>query len=157
MPIRRWGRLSPQNQQFLVNYFHTALTDGLEKDFQFVDYAGPDVLVVRAAITDGRNSQPVPNLASSVMPAGMAASFTKQPITGAGAGIGVVMVEADFKDGQTGQRVAAAVDARAGTRALRAKSSCTWGDVKRAFDWWAQRLALRMALFKQGSFSTDSL
>jgi len=97
------------------------------------------------------------NLASSVVPAGMALSFAKQPITGASTGIGMVMVEAVFMDGQTGQRVAAVVDARAGTKALRTKANCTWGDVQLAFDWWAQRLALRLALFRQGNFSTESL
>lgn len=151
------GRLSPQNQQFLVDYFHTALTAGLEKNFQVVNYAGPDVLVVRAAVTDGRKSRPVPNLASRIVPADMAAGFAKQPITGAGTGMGRVLVEADFRDGQTGQRVAAVVDARAGTRALRTKSSCTWGDVKLAFDWWAQRLEKRMELLKQGNFSAETL
>jgi hypothetical protein len=49
------------------------------------------------------------------------------------------------------------VDARAGTKALRTKFNSTWGDVKLAFDWWSQRLAVRMELFKQGDFSADKL
>lgn len=151
------GRLSPQNQQLLVDYFRTALTDSLERQFQMVNYGGPDVLVVRAAVTDGRKSRPVQNLVPRVVPAEMASSFASQPITGPSPGIKAVLVEADFTDGQTGRRVGAVVDARAGTRALRTKASCTWGDVKLAFDWWANRLALRLALFKQGKFSTDSL
>lgn len=151
------GRLSPQNQQILVNYFHTALVDSLEKDFQVVNYAGPDVLVVRAAVTEARKSKPVLNLVSSVLPMGMALSFAKQLITGTGTGVGLVMVEGDFMDGQTGQRVAAAADARAGTKALRTKFNSTWGDVKLAFDWWAQRVAVRLEMVKQGNFSAESL
>ena len=81
----------------------------------------------------------------------------KQPVTGAGAGVRLVMVEAEFLDGQTGQRVAAVVDARAGTKALRANSNSTWGDVRRAFDWWAQRLVKRLKLLKQGVFTAESL
>lgn len=151
------SRLSPQNQQLLVDYFHTALLNALEKKYQVVNYAGPDVLVIHAAVTDARKSQPVLNLVSSVLPVGMAASFTKQLITGTGAGVGLVMMEADFLDGQTGQRVAAVVDARAGTKAVRTKFNSTWGDVKLAFDWWAQRLVGRLQLIQKGDFSTEQL
>ena len=156
-PDSALGRLSPQNQQLLVDYFHTALVDGLEKDFQIVNYGGPDVIVVRAAVTEARKSKPVLNLVSSVVPMGMALSFTKQLITGTGTGVGYVMVEAEFTDGQTGQRIAAAVDARAGTKALRTKFNSTWGDVKLAFDWWAQRVAVRLEMVKQGNFGTEGL
>jgi hypothetical protein len=151
------GRLSPQNQQMLVDYFHTALVDALQKEFQVVNYAGPDVLVVRAAITEARKCQPVPDLVSSTVPADMALGFAKQPITGTGAAVGLVMVEAGFMDGQTGRRVAAVVDARPGTKALRTKSNATWGEVKLAFDWWAQRLAARLHLLRQDNFSAETL
>jgi hypothetical protein len=43
------------------------------------------------------------------------------------------------------------------TKALRTKSSCTWGDVKLAFDWWAQRLVTRLEMLKQGNFSRKGL
>ena len=166
MPVELWksdepesalGRLSPQNQQLLVDYFHTALLNALEKNYQVVNYAGPDVLVIRAAVTDARKSQPVLNLVSGVLPAGLAAGFTQQVITGTGTGVGLVMLEADFLDGQTGRRVAAVVDARAGTKAVRTKFSSTWGDVKLAFDWWTQRLVLRLQLIQKGDFSTEAL
>jgi hypothetical protein len=156
-PDSALGRLSPQNQQLLVDYFYTALLDALEKHFQVVNYAGPDVLVVHAAVTEARKSRPVSNLASSVVPGDMAAGFARQWITGTGAGAGLVMVETDFMDGQTGRRVAAAVDARPGTKAVRTKFNSTWGDVKLAFDWWTQRLVARMELWKQGKFSAESL
>ncbi len=151
------GKLSPETQNMVVSYFHTALLAALKKDFQIVNYAGPDVLVVHAAVTEARQSRPVLNLFSSEVPAGMASSLAKQPVTGAGVGVRLVMVEAEFLDGQTGQRVAAVVDARAGTKALRANSNSTWGDVKRAFDWWAQRLVKRLELLRQGVFTAESL
>jgi Protein of unknown function (DUF3313) len=165
-PIELWksdaadsalSKLSPDDQKLLVNYFHTALADGLKKDFQIVDQPGPDVLVVHAAITDGRGSKPVLNVISSVLPIGLVISYAKRAITGTGTAVGVVMIEAEFTDGQSGQRVAAVVDARAGTKALRTKFGGTWGDAKLAFDWWAQRLAARLELLKRGNFSTDTL
>jgi Protein of unknown function (DUF3313) len=156
-PDSALGRLSPVNQQLLVNFMHTSLVDGLEKDFQIVDRPGPDTLTVSAAITEARKSRPVMNLVSSVVPMGIALSYTKQLITGSGTGVGLVMVEGEFTDSQNGQILCQVVDERAGTKALRTKFNSTWGDVKLAFDWWSQRLAIRAALFKQGDFSTDKL
>ena len=151
------GKLSPETQQLLVNFFHTALAQAAEKDFQIVDQPGPDVLVAHLAITDASRSWPVLNLVSSVVPMAIVLSYAKQLITGTGTGVGDVRIEADFTDGQTGQRVAAAVDERAGTKAWRTKFDGTWGDAKLAFDWWSNRFVERMELLKKGDFSDKSL
>jgi Protein of unknown function (DUF3313) len=68
-----------------------------------------------------------------------------------------VMIEADLTDGATGRRVAAVVDERAGTKALRSKLNGSWGDVELAFDWWSNRLDERLELLKKGDYSTKSL
>lgn len=151
------NKLSHEDQQLLVNYFHTELADNLKSDFQIVSQPGPDVLVVHAAITDGRGSKPVLNVISSILPIGLVISYAKQAITGTGTAVGVIYVEADLTDGVSGQRVAAVVDARAGTKALRTKFNGTWGDAKLAFDWWAQRLDARLELLKRGDYSAESL
>ncbi len=151
------GKLSKDDQQMLVNFFHTALANALEKDFQIVDQPGPDVLVIHGAITEAGKSHPVIDLISTVYPAALVISYGKQMITGTGTGVGTVRVEADFTDGATGQRVAAAVDERAGSKALRTKFDGSWGDLKLAFDWWATRLNERLELLKKGDFSDKSL
>jgi hypothetical protein len=151
------SKLSHDDQQLLVNYFHTELADTLKGDFQIVPQPGPDVLVVHAAITDGRGSKPVLNVISTILPIGLIISYAKQAIAGTGTAVGVIYIEADFTDGASGQRVAAVIDARAGTKALRTKFDGTWGDAKLAFDWWAQRLAARFELLKRGNYSVASL
>jgi hypothetical protein len=78
----------------------------------------------------GRGPKPVLNVISSVLPIGLAISFAKQAITGTGTAVGVTDVEIDVTDGSTGQRVAAAVDSRAGTKAWRTKFQGSWGDAK---------------------------
>jgi len=108
--------------------------DHLNKEYQIVDAAGPDVLVLRCAITEGKHSKPVIDLISSVYPIGMVLSYGKQLIWGTGAGVGVATVEAELLDGATNQRLAAWVDSRSGTKALRTKFSGYWGDVKLCFD-----------------------
>ena len=52
------GRLSPETQNMVVSYFHTALLDALKKDFQIVNYAGPDV--VGGSPRGGHRGAPVP-------------------------------------------------------------------------------------------------
>lgn len=150
-------KLSEKDQQMMVNFAHTALAEALGKDFEIVDQPGPDTLVIHGAITEAKKCWPVLNLISSVYPAALVISYGKQAITGVGTGVGDVRIEADFTDGVTGQRVAAVVDERAGTKALRTKFDGTWGDFKLAMDWWAQRLNERLELFKKGDFSDKSL
>jgi hypothetical protein len=156
-PDSPFGKMSPENQQMLVNFVHTALAENLAKDFQLVDRAGPDTLVIRAALTEAKKSRPVLNLASSVYPATLVTSYAKQALTGTGSFVGKVMVEVDLTDGMTGRRVAAAVDARAGTKALRSKLDGSWGDVNLAFEWWAKRLNDRLELLKRADFTDKSL
>ena len=152
-----FGKMDPEKQQMLVNFAHTALAEALRKDFQMVDSTGPDTLVIHGAITEAKKSWPVANLVSTVYPAALVISYGKQAITGKAAFVGAVRIEADFTDGVTGQRVAAAVDERAGTKALRTKFDGYWGDFKLAMDWWATRVNERLELLKKGDFSDKSL
>jgi hypothetical protein len=165
-PIELWhsdapdsplGKMSLENQQLLVNYFHTALVDTLQKEFEIVDQAGPGVVVMQAAVTEAKPSKPVLNLVTSAYLPLKAVSYGKRLATGTDIAVGSVLVEANFTDGQTGERVAAVMDARVGTKAMRSKFDGTWGDVKLAFDWWAQRVALRMSLLREGDLSPDKL
>jgi len=151
-PVELWqsedsdiNKLSDEDKKMLVDYLNASLHESLSKDYEIVNRAGPGVLVVHAAITDAKKAKPVMNIVSSVVPVGMAVSFGKQLMTGTGTGVGAVAIEAEFLDGQSNNRVAAAMDARAGTKALRTKLGGTWGDVKLAFDWWAQRIVTRLA------------
>ncbi len=156
-PDSKLGKLSPESQQMLVDYLNTALANSLGKDFQIVDQPGPDVLVIHAAVTEAKKSKPVINLVSSVYLPLKVVSLGKRAITGTDIGVGAVQVEAELLDGQSGQRIAAAMDARAGTKALRSKFGGTWGDVKLSFDWWSQRLDKRLTLLKSGDLTADKL
>ena len=109
-PDSALGKMSPEDQQLLVNYFHTALADQLEKNFQIVDHAGPD------NDRDGRRSDhrsaqvqagDKSGLSACRLPIGIVLSYGKRAITGTGSGVGMVMVEAKFTDGQTVARFCA--------------------------------------------------
>jgi hypothetical protein len=152
-PDSPFGKMSPEDQQKLVSFFNTSLANALQKNFQIVDQPGPDTLVIHGALTEAGKSWPVLNLVSSVYPATLVMSYAKQAFTGTGTFVGKVRIEADFTDGVTGKRVAAVVDMRAGTKALRSKFGGSWGDVDLSFDWWANRLDLRLQLLKTGDYS----
>jgi hypothetical protein len=151
------GKMSDEARERIMESFYNAFYEALTNNFQIVDHAGPDVLIVHAAMTDGRPSKPVANFVTSVYLPLKVVSFGKRLITGTDIGVGVVYIEAEFLDGQSGQRIGAVMDARAGTKALRTKFNNTWSDVKLSFDWWAQRLDKRLTLFKQGDFGTSNL
>jgi|APTNR8051073442_1049403.scaffolds.fasta_scaffold00153_29 hypothetical protein len=152
-PIQLWrgdepdsplGALPREHQQMLVNFFHTSLNNALQKHYIIVDQPGPDTLVVRAAITEARKSRPVSNLMSTVVPFGIAANVLATVVFGKGLSVGDAQVEAVFLDGETNQRLAAAVDRRVGTKTLRSKFDGTFGDVKQAMDYWSSQLASRL-------------
>ena len=151
------GKMSDETKEMLMESFYAAFYEALSNNFQIVDHGGPDVLIVHAAMTDGKPSKPVANFVTSVYLPLKVISFGKRLITGTDIGVGVVNVEAEFLDGQTGKRVGAVMDSRAGTKAVRTKFNNTWSDVKLSFDWWAQRLDKRLTLFRKGDFGTSNL
>lgn len=153
VPIQLWrgdetnsplGELSKEQQQLLVSLFHTSLNGALQKSFVMADRPGPGTLVVKAAITEAKGSRPVRNLLSTVIPVGLAANVLKTVVFGKGLSVGDAQVEAELLDGETEQRLAAVVDRRVGTKALRTKFDGTFGDVKQAMDYWSNQLATRL-------------
>ena len=138
-PESKLGKLDQEDQQLLINYFHTTMSNALSKDYTIVNEAGPGVLVIHAALTEAKKCRPVSNLISSVVPMGMGVSLLKRVIFGTGLGVGECQIEAEFTDGKTGQILAEAVDRRAGTKALRTKFDGTFGDVRLCMDYWAAR------------------
>ncbi len=156
-PEAQLGKLSKENQQLLVDEFYAAMYEALTNNFQVVNHGGPDVLILHAALTDGRPSKPVLDVVTSVYLPLKLVSFGKRLVTGTDIGVGLAYVEAEFLDGQSGKRVAAAMDARAGTKAIRSKFRSSWNDVKLAFDWWAKRTDKRLMLLRSGDFGTTNL
>lgn len=144
------GELSGENQKILVDTLYTALYNELKKSYSIVDKPEPDALTLRTAITSAKKSGPVRNLVSTVMPIGLGLSILKSIAFGKGIGVGDVQVEMELLAGDTNQRLAAAVDRRVGTKALRTKFDGSWGDVRLAFDWWAARLETRLTELRAG-------
>lgn len=165
-PVELWHSTDPESplggmsqdcQLKLVYTFYAAMYEALTNNFQMVDHGGPDVLVIRAALTDGRSSKPVPNLRCKGYFPLKVASWEHRLLAGVDLGVGKAVIEADFTDGQSGQRVAAAMDARPGAMALSGRPPSHWEDLNVAYNWWAQRWDKRLSLMQKGDFGTINL
>jgi hypothetical protein len=158
-PIELWqssdpdssiGSLSDDGKQKLVDLLHTALSEELTKaGYTVVDQPGADVLVIRAGITDMRKSNPVAGFVSSVWLPIKLVNVGVQTVSGTAFFVGGISIEGELLDGADHQRIAAFVDRRAGTTAIRSKFASNWGDIKRCDDWWAERLVERLEEVKK--------
>ncbi len=155
-PVQLWAantktsalsKLSQEDQQLLVNYLYVSLHDALMRDYIIVNEPGPDVMRIRCAITEARATSPVKDLLSTVTPAGLGISYAKRLVVGTHSAVGVVSIEGELLDSVTGQRIAAVVDRRAGTKSLLGKPT-RWGDVQDAFSFWARRMQTNLALIR---------
>jgi len=144
------NRISPENRKKLIDLLHTALYNTLSAQYTMVEQGGPDVFIVHAAITEFRRSTPVAGEVSAIYLPLKVVSLGKQTLQGTAIGVGSVTIEAEFLDGETNERLAAVLDARSGTSAIRSKFSSTFGDIDKSFRWWAEHLKARIEEEKQG-------
>jgi len=141
------SKLSREDQQLLVDYLYVALKDALQKDYTLVNEPGPDVLRIRCAITEARATSPVKEILSTVTPYGLGISYARKLVTGTHSGVGIVSIEGELLDSVSGERLAAVVDRRAGTKSLNIKAT-RWGEVQDAFNFWARRMQTNLALLR---------
>jgi len=138
--------LSSEDQQRLTDTLYTAVYSELGKYFTLTREAGPSTVRLRVALTQAQGAKPGLRTVTTVVPQlrllGSVVGLAGDPATT----VGSATVEMEVLDSATNQRLAAAVDARAGTKVLFAKRSyTTWGDVETACQYWAKRLAWQLA------------
>jgi uncharacterized protein DUF3313 len=138
---------SPEDQQMLTDMLYKALNDKIGEKFTIVNHAGPGVIRLRAALTQAEGAKVALNAITTVIPqlrlpstiVGTAADTAKL--------VGSASAEAELVDSVTSVRLAAAMDALAGTKGiLRAFSK--WADIQAACDDWGERMT--KFLVKQG-------
>jgi len=105
---------------------------------------GPRTLRIRLAITEAKGARVVADTVTSVVPQLRMLSTLGGMATDTRMFVGAAGVEMEITDSLTARRLAAAVDERWGTKALRG-GILKWSDVKEAFDHWADQLRTRLA------------
>jgi hypothetical protein len=134
--------LGDEERQMLTDLLYKALNDRLTEKFKLVDRPGPRVIRVRAALTEAKGAKVPFRTVSSIVPmmfvvstaVGLSADVTNT--------VGTATLKAELLDSVTGERLAATVDQRAGTKSVLAGSRTfkRWGDVQAACEFWAEGL-----------------
>lgn len=121
----------------LADDFNRKMCDTLGGSYAIVDQPGPDVLRVRAAITDIRQSHPGLSAVSLVTPVGLTVSAVRKGAGGGWSGSGATSAEFMALDSLTNEVVAVAQDER---QAGFGERFTRWGSSEEAFGYWAQRI-----------------
>lgn len=144
------AKLPPEKIQELADYANEALARELGENNEIVDQAGPNTAQMRFAITEASGSITLVDTVSTVVPPARAFSELKKLITGKHLGVGDAAFEAEALDSITGERIAAAMGARAGGKAVKTNAD-EFRDVKAAVDAWAVTVSERFESLKQES------
>jgi hypothetical protein len=136
----------------LTDGFDKALVDALIDKYPIVSEPGPDVVRIRFAITDLKQSKPVLSAVTSVVPSGVAISLVKRGVTGSWVGSGGTSMEAMFLDSVTNEVLGLIADNR---MAAFTDRFTKWGSAQEAFRFWAGRLRNYADLMKTARVGED--
>jgi hypothetical protein len=141
------SKISEEDAQRLTDYLYAQLQAQLSKDYQIVEKPGPGVMRLRVAITEAKGAIVVGNAVTTIIPPLRLLAVAGGVAADTSAFVGEAAVEADIRDSLTEERLAAAVDERAGGKTIRGGLK-KWSHVDRAFEYWAERLRERLAEFR---------
>ena len=163
--------VDPTDLKMLVDYFHADLVKALQGQVQIVTAPGPGVLRVRIALTNLAPTNTIASLAGTAAPYGFVAEIGSGAATGRPVGstpyLGQTGMEAQFRDGATGNVVGECADTEIGLKyaadinagATGAAESWVsgyldsfsqWTYAKNAFDKWTADFARRFAQLRAG-------
>jgi len=146
----------------IVDGFYTQLREQLAKDYQMVDKAGPDTLLIAVAVVDAVASDTTAKAASYIpIPLGLpgakaAAMQATSQTTGKPPFSGQVTVEGKMSDAETGEVISAGIDRRVGARRpiiglFESSTYDAWSDVTAAEQYWAELLRYRLCMRRGAS------
>jgi len=138
--------ISAEDRQKLTDTLFADLYTALGQYFTITSVPGPNTLVLRVALTQAQGAKVAVRTLTTVVPqlrmAGALVGLGGDTATT----VGSATVEMEVLDSVTEERLAAGVDARAGTKVLFAKRAYeTWGDVDAACKYWSNRIAWQLA------------
>ena len=139
----RTKKLDPKDEQRLTDYFYHAIHEELFEAFRIVNEPGPNVLRVRAALTEARGARVIGNAVTSIVPQARLLATVGGAVTDVQVFVGRAAGEVEITDSMTGQRLVAAVDERSGTKAIRS-GLLKWSDAKEIFEFWGERFRERL-------------
>ena len=125
----------------LAEQFDLAIVNALKGRYPIVTEPGPDVIRIRAAITDLKQNSPALGVVSTVTmvtPIGLGINLVKKGATGSWTGSGATSAEFLALDSMTDQVIVAARDERGAGFTERYTK---WGSAEEAFKFWGERIS----------------
>ncbi|MEE8207620.1 MAG: DUF3313 domain-containing protein [Nitrosomonadaceae bacterium] len=133
----------------LATHLHNTVIAKLEEDYEIVQTQGPGVMRISVALTEAKKSKVGMNIITTILPQAYLMSGAKKLATGTHSFVGEASIEGKITDANTGERLAAMMDRRAGGKTLKG-STKSWNDVDEAFQYWADRLSQRLRDMRAG-------
>ncbi len=160
-PVTLWAKadgssfaqLEPADRTMLVNEFDKALREAAAKGgFPLAAAPGPDVMRIRAALTEAEKSNVMMKEISVVAPYASGAATVWAEAKGQALFTGDAAFEVEVLDSVTGERLYAAADKRVGK--MDPRNYHSWDDVKDSIKVWGERGVKRLANCRAtGSFA----
>jgi len=145
------SKIDAKEQQILTTYYFNALKTQLSTVLPIVDHQGPNVLVIRAALTNVKSEKPGLRTISVVIPQARVINAAQSMATDSYAFVGSAQSEGEATDGGSGQILIEAVDGRSGGMSIENAGGGQWSDAERAMDYWAKLTATRLTQLRSGA------
>jgi len=133
--------IDAQDMKELADACNLEIVNVLKDAYPIVADPGPDVMRLRFAITDLKQSRPVLSAVTSVVPIGLGISLVKKGATGSWSGSGATSAELMVMDSMTNDVIAVAKDDRSAGFTERFTK---WGSAEDAFKFWGEQIKLFM-------------
>jgi hypothetical protein len=146
--------IDPSEMNELAQKCDMALVNALKDSYPIVTEPGPDVVRIRMAITDLKQSNPTMGTISTitmVTPIALGVNLIKKGATGTWTGSGATSSELMALDSMTGEVIAVAQDQKS---AGFTKRYGKFDSVEEAFKFWGERLKLFMDQTKSATAGT---
>ncbi|MEJ2167263.1 MAG: DUF3313 domain-containing protein, partial [Desulfobacterales bacterium] len=131
--------IDAQEMKKLADACDLEVVNVLKDTYPIVAEPGADVLRLRFAITDLKQSRPALSAVSSVVPIGLGISIIKKGAAGSWTGSGATSAEVMVLDSMTNDVIAVAQDEKSAGFTERFSK---WGSAEDAFKFWGERIKL---------------
>ncbi len=127
-PNSKYKGMKPDDMKALADAFRTSMSEALAQDFMIVERAGPNVLYVRFALTNLQLKKKKKGLLSYT-PIGLVAGVVKSALTSditKKIDLKGLVMEMEVLDSNSNQQLAAAVEARSGSK----EEPASWAELE---------------------------
>ena len=131
--------INGEDMKELADGCNQQVVNALKGTYPIVAEPGPDVVRLRFAITDLKQSRPVLSAVTSVVPIGLGISILKRGAMGSWTGSGATSAELMALDSMTNDVIAVAQDEKSAGFTERFSK---WGSAEDAFKFWGERIKL---------------